>query len=64
MKKTEELRNKSAAEIKNLIEEQRNKLARLKIELSVDKLKNTSLLRKEKRKLAQALTILKEKGGD
>lgn len=64
MKKTGELRNESAAEIKSLIEEQRNKLARLKIELSVDKLKNTSLLRKEKRKLAQALTILKEKGGN
>lgn len=64
MKKPEELRNKSVAELKNWLGEERNKLARLKIELDVGKLKNTSLLRKGKRRLARVLTILKEKGGD
>jgi ribosomal protein L29 len=56
------LREKSVDELKSLVIEKRNKIIADYAKIRAGKEKNTSLLRKLKRDLAQTLTILREKG--
>lgn len=55
------LREKTFEEMKKMIDEKRVKLATLRMELKIGKIKDTSLVRREKKELAQLLTVLSEK---
>lgn len=63
MKKNEieELRRKSLDELKKIVTADREKLRQLKFDLAAGKVKNVREIRKIKRRIAQALTVLREK---
>jgi len=57
--KTQDLRKKKKEELENLLTELKNKLAKLKFDLSLGKLKNVREIRETKKDIARILTILK-----
>jgi len=63
MKTTEkkELFAKTIEELKNILSQTRNELFNLKIELSQNKLKNTSEVLLRRKKIAMILTSIREK---
>lgn len=58
--KQSELRQKSREEVRRLLAEKRLDLSRLYREISLGKEKNTSLVRKQRRGIAQCQTVLGE----
>lgn len=58
---TDELKARPKAELKTLAQDTQKELTRLRVELKVGKLKDTSLVRKRRRELAGILTLIKEK---
>lgn len=63
MKRNEiqDLRNKTTQEIKGLLAEAKKELARLRLEQTAKKSKNTRQIFFQRKKIAQISTILKEK---
>lgn len=61
MKLAIEIRKQSIVELKKLVADQEMKLARAKLDIILEKSKNTSELSKLRREIAQALTIIAEK---
>ncbi len=59
--KIKELRQKTAKELKELLEQDRQKLGQLKFDLASKKLKNHRQIRELHRDIARILTILGEK---
>lgn len=59
--KAEELRKKSKKELEKILKEKRNHLLKLKVDLSLGKLKNVKEISKIKKDIARILTVLKEK---
>jgi large subunit ribosomal protein L29 len=59
--KAKELREKEVKELEKILKEQREKLEKLKIDLSLGKLKNVREIQMTKREIARILTILNEK---
>lgn len=59
--KAKELREKKDQELISLIEEQKERLGQLKFDLAFKKLKDVNELKKIRKNIAQALTILKER---
>jgi len=59
--KPKELYQKEISELQKLLEENREKLRKLRFDLASGKLKNVRGIRKLKKDIAQILTILKEK---
>ena len=59
--KLEEMREKSADELKSAIVDWKKDLFNYKIQLSTQKLENTALISKTKRLIAQAKTVIQEK---
>lgn len=59
--KTEELRQKSKAELQRLLEEQRAKLQNLRFNLASGKVKNIREIRATKKDIARILTITNSK---
>ncbi len=57
----EDLKNKNKKELNAFINSERVKLSELKFNLSLKKVKNTSEIRKIKKDIARALTILCQK---
>lgn len=57
-----QLRNKDANELGNFLQRERRKLANLRFEDSLSKLKNYKELKKSRRKIAQILTVAREEG--
>ena len=60
--KLSEMREKTADELQNAIVEWKKQLLESRLKLSTNKLENTSVISKTKRLIAQAKTIIKEKG--
>ena len=60
--KLSEMREKSVDELKSAILEWKKQLVDCRIKLSTHKLENTALISKTKRLIAQAKTIITEKG--
>lgn len=58
--KTKELRQKTKKELELLLATNRDKLQKLKFDLSNKKLKNTNELRSAKKEIATLLTLLRE----
>ncbi len=56
-----DLRKKKKEELESLLKEYKEKLAKLKFDLSLGKLKNVREIRETKKDIARILTILKEK---
>jgi ribosomal protein L29 len=56
---TAELRNKSAAELRSLLETQQSKLAQLRFDLADKKLRRTSDIKITKREIARIVTLLR-----
>lgn len=63
MKKSlkEEIRNKTAAELKNEVQDRQRELVKLKLDLAAAKLKNTTRLRRLADEIAVLQTVLREK---
>jgi ribosomal protein L29 len=61
--KATELRKLSAQEIVEQVDDAREQLMRMRFQKSTGELKDQNLPRSQRRKIAQLLTILKEKGG-
>jgi large subunit ribosomal protein L29 len=61
--KAEDLRKLSAEQIVEQIDEAREHLMRMRFQKSTGELKDQNAPRGQRRKIAQLLTILKEKGG-
>lgn len=59
--KAEDLRKKERGELEKLLKDLREKLAKLKFDLSLGKLKNVREIRQTKKDIARVLTILREK---
>ncbi|TSC95656.1 MAG: large subunit ribosomal protein L29 [Parcubacteria group bacterium Athens1014_10] len=59
--KTKELRKKTKEELKKMLSESKEKLVDLKFGIASKQLKNVMEIRKNKKSIAQILTILKEK---
>ena len=59
--KTKELQRKSQSELQHILIENREKLRQLRFDLASGKVKNVRQIRKAKKEIAQALTILKQK---
>lgn len=59
--KAKELRQKTEKELTILLEEKKEELKKLKIDLSLGKLKNYKKIGQTKKDIARILTILKEK---
>ncbi len=59
--KIKELRQKTAKELKELLEQNRHKLGQLKFDLAAKKLKNIREIREPRKDIARILTILSEK---
>ena len=57
--KLNELRLKSKAELKKILEDNREKLRQLHFDLSAGKIKNVREIRRIKKEIAQILTLLK-----
>lgn len=60
--KTEDLRKKTKEELIDLLTEERKKLQKLRIDLSLGKLKNYHEIKTTKKTIARILTILREMG--
>ncbi|MBR6301524.1 50S ribosomal protein L29 [bacterium] len=60
--KLSEMREKTADELQNAIVEWKKQLLESRLKLSTNKLEDTSSISKTKRLIAQAKTIIKEKG--
>ena len=60
--KLSEMREKTADELQTAIVEWKKQLLESRLKLSTNKLENTSVISKTKRLIAQAKTIIKEKG--
>ena len=60
--KLSEMREKTADELQNAIVEWEKQLLESRLKLSTNKLEDTSSISKTKRLIAQAKTIIKEKG--
>jgi len=58
---TSELRQKSKEELVKLVREEREKLRNLRFDLASGKVKNVREIRKIKKDIARALTLIKEK---
>jgi len=56
-----EIRKKSRTELKNILQDLRNKLRALRFDLASGKVKSVRDIRKTRRDIARILTILKEK---
>jgi len=61
IKQKNELFGKSVTELKNLLAKSRDELFNLKLDLSQNKLKNTSSIFLKRKEIALILTALKEK---
>lgn len=61
MKEVDELRQQSKEELEKMLKQEREKLLRLKIEKELGKLKDTSQIKKTKKRIARILTILRER---
>lgn len=63
MKKSEliQVRNKQVAELKKELLEDRRQLVRLRLEMASAKIKNVRAVKTLRKKIAQALTIIREK---
>ncbi len=59
--KTKELRQKTSQEIELLLKEHREKLRRLRFDLSEKKLKNVKEISSNKKTIARVLTILEQR---
>ncbi len=59
--KIKELRQKTEKELKDLLNENKQKLGQLKFDLASKKLKNVREIRELRRDIARILTILNEK---
>lgn len=59
-KEIEELKRKSKEELETILKEEREKLLKLKTDKILGKLKDTSQIKKTKRKIARILTILSQ----
>lgn len=59
--KIKELRQKTAKELKELLEEDRHKLGQLKFNLAAKKLKNHREIRELRKDIARILTLSSEK---
>lgn len=55
-----ELRKKSKEDLEKILKEKRERLRKLKFDLSLGKLKNVREIRKTKKDIARILTIIKE----
>ena len=55
-----EIRKKSKTELKNMLQDLRNKLRALRFDLASGKIKNVRDVRKTRKDIARVLTILKE----
>ena len=60
--KLSEMREKSIDELKSLVVDFKKELFNLRLKKSTHKLENTSLIGTTKRLIAQAKTVVKEKG--
>ena len=60
--KLQEMREKTAAELKDVIVEFKKQLFNLRLQKSTHKLENTALISTTKHLIAQAKTLIKEKG--
>jgi len=58
--KIEEIRQKSKPELKNLLEDLKEKIRTLRFDLATGKVKNVKEIREIKKDIARILTILKE----
>ena len=58
--KIQELRQKSEAELKKLLPDNREKLRQLKFDLASGKVKNVRVIREIKKDIARILTLLKQ----
>lgn len=56
-----ELRQKSKTELQRVLVESKDKLRQLRFDLANKKLKNTSMIKENKKDIARALTLLKIK---
>ena len=59
--KIKELQQKSQSELQHILIENREKLRQLRFDLASGKVKNVREIRKARKEIAQALTILKQK---
>ena len=59
--KAKELRKKTEKELEKILKENREKLEKMKIDLSLRKLKNVKEIKMVKKDIARILTILNEK---
>ena len=62
--KLSEMREKTAEELQTAIVEWKKQLLESRLKLSTNKLEDTSSISKAKRLIAQAKTIIKEKGSE
>jgi len=60
--KLQEMREKTIDELKNAIVEFKKQLFNLRLQKATHKLENTALISETKRSIAQAKTLIKEKG--
>jgi large subunit ribosomal protein L29 len=58
--KAAELRKKSKEELEKILKEKRERLQKLRFDLSLGKLKNVREIRQTKKDIARILTIIKE----
>lgn len=57
--KIKELKNRSQSELKNILEENREKLRQLRFDLASGKVKNVREIRKTKKDIARISTLIK-----
>ena len=60
--KAKDLREKKTEELLKLLTDLKEKLFKLRTDLSLQRLKNTAEIRKTKKDIARVLTVLREKG--
>lgn len=61
-KQVVELRQKTDHELKKMIDEKKKELAKVKLDLSLAKSKNTAVVKTLKKEIAQVLTVIHMKG--
>lgn len=61
MKKIKDLRNKSLEELYKELKENYDKLAELRLQLAIKKLKDHQMIKKTKRQIARIRTLIYEK---
>ena len=59
--KLSEMREKTVDELKSAVVDFKKQLFDLRVQLATHKLENTALIRKTKKNIAQAKTVIKEK---